>query len=83
MCRCLGLVDVYAQVSTHVHAQSFKLSEQGKWECGPNQISVTELDLSFLITGLIQSAFKPHTWKSFPNDTLISDFSLTLAGHED
>lgn len=52
---------MYAQVSTHVHAQSFKLSEQGKWECGPNQISVTELDLSFLITGLIQSAFKPHT----------------------
>ena len=46
---------------TRTHAQSFRLSDQFKQKCGPNQISVTELDLSFLITDLIQSAFKPQT----------------------
>lgn len=43
----------------HTHNPS-RLSDQFKQKCGPNQISVTELDLSFLITDLIQSAFKPQ-----------------------
>lgn len=52
-------MDVYAQASTH--AQSSRLSDQYKQKCGPDQISVTELDLSFINTDFSQSAFMPQT----------------------
>lgn len=48
-------MDAYAQASTH--AQSSRQSDQFKQKCGPNLISVTELDLSFLVTDLLQRAF--------------------------
>lgn len=54
-------MDVFPEASTHTHRlthtplQSFRLSDQFKHKCGPNQINVTELDLSFAVTDLILS----------------------------
>lgn len=43
---------------THAYAQWFRLSEQCEQERGPNRISVTEQDLSFLIA---EPVFMPQT----------------------
>lgn len=56
-----GCVRPSKHTYVHTHTQSFRLSDHFKQKCGPNQIGVTELDLSFLMADLNQSAFKLQT----------------------
>lgn len=81
MFRSYGCVPRSKHTCTHTHTPTpsvLSLSDHFKHKCGPNQISVTELDLSFAVADLILSLLLSLKTETHCPSTPFSLISLFL-----